>query len=634
MAESKFEAWHRGFPERYAPFDPYAELKLPEKLFRRYMELDGTRAVEAERTVEAVLSTETPVFRGGYNEILRHDDESVDLSRAKDGLPLLWSHNPEQQIGVVENIRIYDAKLRGRLRFSDSALGQEKFRDVQQGILKGLSIGYFINETETIAHDDYREDLIATRWLPFEVSAVAIPADHTAGIGRALAFGELKESPVDLAFLDGQFRMFNLYNTHIKPIEKLPDIEQAVEELQRMLASSKSERDLDEANDLVIEILSHARIHPDVEHNGALLSYTKHKESPMEKYSPFFNTKTRRGDNPEDFSICRALAMQFDPASARQGGPELEIMRQAARMTGNKRGDSYTLPEAALFRGVAKAGDGGSIIGTDHLGAQFVQPLRERLITGRMGATILTGLTGDVIIPRGTSDSVATWIAGDGSDDVSSSDPAYDQISMIPKTVGCYVKLSRKMLIQADPASEQLVRNSLSFAVARALDQAAINGSGSSNEPLGILGQDNVATSTYALAGSPSFADLVDLEGDLLTDSADTGNLGYCTTGLMAASLKKTPIVAEMDTMIWTADGQGQGRVNGYRAMISNLIPAGTILFGNWSDLLIGLWSGLDVLTDPYTFAKSGSVQITILQDLDIAVRHGESFAEIHEAAE
>jgi HK97 family phage major capsid protein len=168
----------------------------------------------------------------------------------------------------------------------------------------------------------------------------------------------------------------------------------------------------------------------------------------------------------------------------------------------------------------------------------------------------------------------------------------------------------------------------LSFAVAKALDTAAINGSGSGNQPLGVLNQTGVSTDTYTTA--PTFGELVDMEGALMTDDADMGNLGYLTTGLMASVMKKTPIVTAMDNMIWTRTVEGEGRVNGYRALSSNLVPTGYVLFGNWSDLIVGLWSGLDIITDPYTFAKSGSVQVTVLQDVDIAVRHGESFAEIH----
>lgn len=629
MAESKFQTWFREFPQRYAPFNPHEKRDMPTRVYR-FMELDGSRAQEAERTVEATLSTEQPVFRGDYNEILRHTEEAVDLIRAKDGLPLLWSHNAEQQIGVVENIRVYDNKLRGRLRFSEGKLGQEKFRDVQQGILRGISIGYVIQDYETRQQDDYRDDLIATRWQPFEVSAVTVPADTGAGIGRALEFGELTKPPADLETMDWQYGIRNRYAI-IACLENCPDFQPAIEELQKRILAAKTEADRQEAGELYTAIFTQATQHPDVELHDHKLRYTQEdKDMIPEKFSPFFNTKTSRRDDPANFSLCRALAMTFDPNAAREGGMEYEIMQDAARSRGKSLGERYTLPEAALFRSVTKGGSGGNLVGDEHLAGQFVPALRERLITGRMGATILPGLVSDITIPRSTADSTAGWIAGDGSDAVSASDPTYDALSLTPKTVGCYTTLSRKMLLQGTPASEQLVRDTLSFAVAKALDTAAVNGSGSSNQPLGILGQTGVDSDTYSSA--PTFGEIVDMEGALMTDDADMGSLGYVTTGAMAAILKQTPVVTAMDTMIWTANGEGQGRMNGYRAMTSNLIPTGYIVFGNWRDLLVALWSGLDFVVDPYTRAAYGDVIITIFQDADIAVRHGESFAEIHAA--
>lgn len=619
-----FESWFRSFPAQYEPFKPNSP--APGVKYFRFAEIDHTRAQKEQRTVEAVLSTESPVARGGYREILKHDAACVDLSRCADGLPLLWSHDPAQQIGAVENIRLHDQKLRGRLRFSESALGEEKWRDVQQGLLKGLSIGYLIEQVEGVHTGERREDLIATRWLPFEASLLTIPADISAGIGRALSMGTLATLPGDMEFLDSQYAIRNFYESCIKPVETLPDISRAVAEIHRQIVAAKTPADLAEARELMVAAWEVARDHPDVEREGSTFIY-RNKEKAMNKYQPFFNLKTERGDNPENFSLCRAIALTFDPASAQRGGMEFEIMQDARRLAG-KRDQGFTLPENALFRTLSKGGDGAALVGDQHMGGMFVQALRSRLITGRLGCTILPGLVADVTFPRSVSDSTATWISGDGSDDVSESDPDYDNISMSPKTVGAYVKLSRKMLLQGDPASEMLVRDSLSFAVAKALDTAAINGSGSGNQPLGVLNQTGVSTDTYTTA--PTFGELVDMEGALMTDDADMGNLGYLTTGLMASVMKKTPIVTAMDNMIWTRTVEGEGRVNGYRALSSNLVPTGYVLFGNWSDLIVGLWSGLDIITDPYTFAKSGSVQVTVLQDVDIAVRHGESFAEIH----
>ncbi len=619
MTATKFKAWFREFPASYAELQP--SKPSAETVRYRFMELDHTRATEDQRKVEATLSTEAPVIRAGYREILRHNPEAVNLERATDNtLPLLWSHNQDQQIGVAENVRVFQGKLRATLRFSKSARGEEIWQDVKAGIVRGISIGYLIDDyVEKDAGNDWQSDLVAVRWTPFEASCVSCPADLSAGIGRALESGSVYELPPKVAILHRQHRLHERYRAML---DKFPEIEQA-ETAQERLADIQTRMMTVTTDDQTTQCLDLIR-DLSIDH-----------WCDQETGAPISGIQRTQGTKPmeQQFSLCRALALTFDPATIRTGGPELEIMEETAKRLHKGRGERYTIPENAIFRSLTKGGDGGDLIATSHLASMFIPALRERMITGRMGATILPGLTGDIQIPRQTADSSATWLAGDGSDQVTPSDPTYDKITLSPTSVGVSSTISRKMLLQGDPASEELVKNSLAFAIAKAIDVAAINGSGASNQPTGILSQTGVATTTYANGGSPSFANIVDLEGELMTDDADMGNLGYVTTGALASGLKQTEIVASTGRMVWEATAEGEGRMNGYRALVSNLMPAGYVLFGNWADLIIAMWSGLDFVVDPYTRASYGDVVITVWTDCDIAVRHGESFAEIHEAA-
>tara|TARA_R110002073_G_scaffold243320_1_gene405534 strand:- start:490 stop:2343 length:1854 start_codon:yes stop_codon:yes gene_type:complete len=614
-----FDTWIQEFDSTYHQFNPTKIRCEPGQKFYRVMELDCTRAQDEQRTVEATLSTETPVMRGNYHEVLSHEPDSVNLERASDGtLPLLWGHDQEQLIGSAENVRVHGSRLRAQLRFSKSRRGEEVWQDVKAGHVRGISIGYVIQETDDDISLESRPDLVATRWMPFEASCVSVPADTEAGIGRALDAGSLREMPASVERLDLQYVLRNRYSGFQAMREKSGrefDAELLAEAQSRIMAV-KSAADAESANQALADLLQNFQ------------------KTQRENRTPAF-TPSFPGEDftmSDNFSLCRAISMTFDPNSARASGPEYGIMQDAAATRGKKLGDRYTLPEEILFRSVTKGGSGANLVGVDHLGSRFVPALRERMITGRMGATILPGLTADIQIPRASAESTASWIAGDGSDAVTASDPTFDKISMSPTTVGCSTTMSRKMLLQGDPATEQLLRDTLAHAVAKAIDVAAVNGSGASNQPTGILSQTNLASSTYTNGTTPSFGDIVDLEGDLMVDDADMGNLGYVTTASLASTLKQTEIVATTGTMIWTANGEAEGRMNGYRSMTSNLMPAGYVLFGNWSDLLIGLWSGLDFVVDPYTRAAYGDIIITVYQDVDIAVRHGESFAEIHEA--
>lgn len=157
---------------------------LQDGRFERFAVLDLREANLESRTVPASLSSESPVDRFFGREILVHDSNAVDLSRAGDGLPLLWNHNTDEPIGVVERIKIKDGKLRGVLRFSNNKKAIEVFNDVRDGFLKNISIGYQVNKFEEQANSN---DIRVTGWTLLESSVVTVPADASVGINRSLS---------------------------------------------------------------------------------------------------------------------------------------------------------------------------------------------------------------------------------------------------------------------------------------------------------------------------------------------------------------------------------------------------------------------------------------------------------------
>jgi HK97 family phage major capsid protein/HK97 family phage prohead protease len=629
--EHDFTAWREKFLRRHAELNP-ADPSPGQATVYRHATLDKTRAQEDQRTVEATLATENPVARRGYTEVLRCTPENVDLSRG-DSMPLLWNHDTGDVVGVAENVRCHGGKLRARLRFSTSAQGEKVWQDVRAGILTGISVGYQIAGTEERTEDS-RLIVTATRWQPLEASIVAIPADHHAGVGRSLSlrkaldFGLHAERPDELRQLDLQRELLREYDTDLWAADTgdgiperlrshLPDIEAAImkgdADQARRLLRSFSEAAA-ENEDHVLGI----RMNQDPE-PGTGWSRSNHLSK---------STQTMK----QEFSLCRALAAQIDPGSASRAGYELEI-EQEMRSRTNRTPQGMFIPESALVaRALNKATEGADLVATNLQSSLFIEALRARLVTGRLGATILNDLQGDVKIPRKTADVTAYWIGGDGSDAITESTPTTDNLTMAPKTVGARTIISRKMLIQATPAAEEMVRESIMSAIRQAIDKQAMVGTGSGNTPVGILNVSGIGSKEYANAGTPDFEDVVDLEGALMADDADFGQLGYVAHSGIATTLKKTPIVSGQDTMIWTATGEGEGRLNGYRALTSNNLSSGFMLFGNWADLLIGYWSGIDFIVDPHTRAAYGDLVVTALIDLDVKVRHPESFAELKEA--
>jgi HK97 family phage major capsid protein len=198
--------------------------------------------------------------------------------------------------------------------------------------------------------------------------------------------------------------------------------------------------------------------------------------------------------------------------------------------------------------------------------------------------------------------------------------------------------------LQSSLDIENLVRGDLATVLALAIDLAAINGSGLSNQPKGIMnttGIGSVAIDTDG--GPPLWAHVVDLESQIANKNADVNTLAYLTNSKVRGKLKQTEKASGTAQFVWENGNEvGFGMVNGYRSGVSNQVPSdltkgsGTnlsaILFGNWSDLLIGEWGALDILVNPYANDKTGAVRIRVLQDVDIAVRHPESFAALVDA--
>ena len=264
---------------------------------------------------------------------------------------------------------------------------------------------------------------------------------------------------------------------------------------------------------------------------------------------------------------------------------------------------------------------GGNLVATDLLSASFIDLLRAKLVTRAAGATVLTGLVGDIAIPKQTGAASAYWVSE--GNDVTESQQTIGQVPLSPKTVGTYTEISRKLLKQSSIAIENFVRADLAAVLALAIDLAGLHGTGLNNQPTGVSATSSVGEVIADLAAI-AWSDIVDLESDVAIANADVGALAYICNASMRGQLKQTQKVTGEAEFIWDTRNNNTP-LNGYGAFVTN--QATTLMFGNWADLLIGEWGGLDILVNPYTKSKSGTVEIDVLQDVDVAVRHPESFS-------
>ncbi len=605
-----------------------------EKSLQRDFTLEIKQVEKEDRTIEFPFSSELPVERYFGNEVLEHSREAANLKRLNDGAPFLWNHNPDQVLGVVERAYIDEKKKRGyaKVRFSEEEFADSKFRDVKNKILRNISFGYVINKAEEVDNS-----IIARDWEAFEVSLVSIPADNSIGISRSInnkneashmQNNNKKDNIMEEAHVSASSDALptKLTTKNMTTNEKELDLVRSEDAVNKALKSDRARFDQIrktgkkyDMNDLADEYIRDGRSVQ--EFNQAVMDQwnpEKITPKPQDAEIGLSEAETR------SFSFLRALNYLANPGdrAAREAAAfEIEASNAAAKKAGRvSRG--ITVPYDVMRRDLktSPATQGGNLVQTDLDAANFIDLLRNSSVLDQAGATTLTGLQGNIAIPRQSGAATAYWVAEGGAP--TESQQAIQQVSMIPRTCGAFTDISRKLLIQSSIDVEQMVRNDIAKVIALEIDRAALYGTGSSNEPLGLHNTSGIGTESIT-ANNPTFAQVVNMESDVAAANALMGNLSYVTGATIRGAMKVKAKDSGSGLFLW----DGNNTVNGYNAYMSNQVEAGDIWFGNWSDCIIGYWSSLDLLVDPYTHSTSGTIRITALQDVDVAFRHAASFS-------
>ena len=594
------------------------------------------------RTFEFPFSSEYPVKRYFGNEVLSHEDGAADLSRLNDGGAVLFNHNMDKPIGVVESAYIGEDK-RGyaKIRFSRSKFASEILEDVKDGILRGISFGYSINDM-----DETSDGMLARSWSVHELSVVTVPADPTIGFGRSL-ISPSQGNSITMEDKSPQQEIISAEESASPSVRTMEEStkETAVEAEKSVEIDIKAEvqRAIDENNARTAAITSLCREFGKYGAEELTDSLIKSNKSPAEAKAAILdlvknkaeavNTPIRSTDMSTNevgldqkeikrFSFLRALNALANPTDrqAQEAAAFEREVSDAASKKYEKPANGILVPNEVLQRdlNVCTATAGGNLVPTELLAGSFIDILRKRMAVMATNPTMLTGLSGNVSIPRMTSTSTAYFVGESGAP--TESQQAFDQVNMTPKTIGAFVDYSRRLLLQSSIDVETMIRDDIAKVIATKLDKSAIYGSGSSNEPLGIKDTTGVGTSTITTFGT--FAEYIALETDVAAANADVANMFYLINASARGALKSTEKATNTGQFVFE-----NNEINGYPAIVSNQLDNNDVLFGDFSQFVIGMWSGLDLTVDPYANATSGSVRIIALQDVDFAVKQPTAFS-------
>jgi len=652
-------------------------------------------------------SSEEPYLRTSWwddpwVEVLGHKPGECDLTRFDTGAGVILANHdrftavgdtPLSSIGAIEASRLINGRLEVDIAISRREALADLRQDIADGLVRNVSIGYLINERVLTRQgkDGEADEYRVTDWMPFEVSLVDVPADASIGIGRAMDAPDPKNPQSRYRVIDLPAPSAGAINlpkgdrtmqdeiiapaaapqpaTHITVVDNAlasRNLIASERERVREIRATGRQLGIDEA---LVERAISSDTSLDAFRAEAIGQLTDSGRIRVAE-SPEIGMSTK---DIEKFSFCRAMLAVADPLNAAKLAPfEVECSRAAQDRRGDLRSKgreaAVTIPADVLSRGIGITPDvsasvqrmfnarqqrdlnigtttaGGNLVATELLGSSFIELLRNAMVLDKLGITWLRDLVGNIAIPSATGAATGYWITE--GNPPTESQQTIGQVPLTPKTVGAFTDYTRKLLLQASLDVEAFVRADLAMVVGQTIQLAAINGSGSSPEPYGILntaGIGSVAGGTNGLA--PAYTHLVDLETAVGNANADVGALGYLTNSKVRGTLRKTQEFASTNgKAVWTNGRErGIGDVLGYDAHVTNSVPSNlvkggsgavcsAIIFGNWADLVIGMWGGLDLMLDPYALATSGGKRVIALQDVDIATRRVASFSAMKDA--
>ena len=599
----------------------------PGSTLHRAFSVERAAINEEARTVELAFASESPYERWWGVEILDCTPTAMRLGRLSSGAPLLADHDTRDQIGVIESVQIgADRVARAVCRFGKSERAEEMFRDVVDGIRRNVSVGYQIHSATLVEQTDDQDTYRVSDWEPYEVSLVSVPADTTVGVGRSASDASpLVPMPPPILIKE------NIMTT--VAIEAVPAAPALTSEAVRAQVAHERKTMLE----MIAVGDQFAR------YNGpALAKASIEKGETVEQLrAQIMNAMTAAQTtqvtnldlSPKDqkrfslFRAIRAMSGKEGDTWEKTAGFEHECQKAILARVGlqtSVHGGFYIpmdVQKRDLTVGTPTAG--GNLVATDLNAASFIDLLRARARVAQLGATMLPGLVGNLSIPRLTGAATGYWLANEATA-ITESQQTIGQLALAPKNLGAYTEISRQLMLQSAPAAEQLIMTDLAKVLALAIDLAALEGSGSSGQPTGISqtsGIGSVSGTSLALAG------VIEFQTDVAAGNALADGASYLTTPAVAGLLKGRARISSTDSKTLWEGSILDGLVDGFRATTTTQVTAASMVFGDFSQVVIGEWGMLEIAMNPYASFAAAITGIRAIQSVDIGIRQAAAFS-------
>lgn len=610
--------------------------------------VSGDSPVEAVEGITLSISSTEPYLRSFGYEVLDHSPESVDLSRLNDGAAVLVDHWSDQ-VGVTEKAWLDGSKGYATLRFSSGEYGSEVEQDIRDGIRRNVSIGYQVLEYGPVDPDELIDGIQVvhvTKWMPYEVSIVAVPADQTVGVGRSARNITTEQAASLQALLDSVPDIQSLLDAHTvnhgaDDEEETETPEQTADEATAEALEDDTPITPDDAEAVEInEDTKSLQLLTDVTmQDGAdqAASQTKAATTTGPTYSMESNhMKTNEDEvtNPSagitltpkeerSYNISKAI---LGAISGKRSGLEFDISQQIAQDS-KKDTSGFFMPTSIRAFALGDPNTGGNLAFTQP-GGDVIDYLRATSRVVQLGAQVLN-LSAITAFPKLGSDIAANWVSEDGSNQAASS-ASVGQVILSPKTmVAGPVPYTLATLRAATYDVNSIITSNIYKSIAVSYDKAAVAGTGANGQPTGILNLSGLVSSSVQTSGSAlTYASALDLWNIVAQKNANNGGtLSYLTCPQVITQARTTIRAGSNAQFIMLDDGT----IGGFKCVDSNNVPQllsnQYLIFGDFSSVLLGNWGAVDITVDNLTLAGSAKVQITGAMLGDVQVKHVESFA-------
>lgn len=609
---------------------------------------------KTEAVVHASVSSEEPYMRYMCDEngervrayeVLGHKDGEIDFSRMADGLVIQDTHWGDQ-IGIIRNPEVKDGKLGGVIEFGSGERSQEIARDAAKGIRRNMSVGYIVNKykRDGVA-DDGLPIFRVVDWTPYEASFVNVPADASIGVGRVLDTTEGGAEPAARAAVNpSAVQKKEEKEMDAKTIAALmAKAERAhmkAADVSALIEQGKTEAEISDA--IAERALGYAEEVQQKAEKEAAERAAKKPDMPTPGAPTIIAGGEGKGRKYNLVNVIRSMVAAHEGNVGPDIGFEREISQEIARQN-HKSAKGIFVPSYALLTGkrALDTSNAAGLVATDTLFGEFIQALVADTVLGRVGIRTIEGLVGDVAIPKGSA-AQAYWITPEGGN-ATQTTPGVGQVAATPHTVGAYTDITRKLLIQNGISSQNLVADELRGAIARAVEAAVFSGTGANGQPTGldnfteVIGGETVGIPTVNMtAGAPTHANMVEFWSKIYSANANGERMSFIGSPAVKALLRSTRDVTVIKNEAGTDNVAAVGtdylcdsdsRVEGYEFHMSNLCNSKKLYFGDWREIMLAFWSGIDLTVDTASLSLSGGVRVVALQDCDVVIRHRESFA-------